>query len=407
MSRIVYRITDEYAIVARKGTANLYLEWRERGQKVSRATGCSSLDDAKRRARELILQIADIRDAEPADMTIMTALDRYWLQRGQSLPSRDMAKRAIALWREYWGEAKTIADLTVGAQEDFVAWLRGKDLADGYVRRVVGVGQTALNRAWKRGEVRQVPFIQLPQGGEAFPHRASRAQLVKLLNATMPEHVWTYILIRLCTGCRGDAARDLQPFQVEWGDKLVRLNPAGRRQTKKYRPVVPLTRALAAHLKTITGKAHYVNWHGQPVKSIKTTWRKIRKEAGLPAWFAPKVLRHTVASELRKRGVPGWEVSGLIGHKKGEAAATTGGYAKFDPAYMGKARKALDAWIADLAKDVPRLRGVSPGSVKARNRNGAKPESRAAAGLLLVGGTRIELVTPTMSRSGKINKNNT
>ena len=33
MSRIVYRITDEYAIVARKGTANLYLEWREGGQK--------------------------------------------------------------------------------------------------------------------------------------------------------------------------------------------------------------------------------------------------------------------------------------------------------------------------------------------------------------------------------------
>jgi len=48
MSRIVYRITDEYAIVARKGTANLYLEWREGGQKVGRSTGCSGLDDAKR-----------------------------------------------------------------------------------------------------------------------------------------------------------------------------------------------------------------------------------------------------------------------------------------------------------------------------------------------------------------------
>jgi len=42
------------------------------------------------------------------------------------------------------------------------------------------------------------------------------------------------------------------------------------------------------------------------------------------------------------------KVSGLIGYKRGEAAAT-GGYAKFDPAYLGKARKALDAWLADLA----------------------------------------------------------
>lgn len=48
MSRIVYRITDEYAIVARKGTANLYLEWREGGQKVGRSTGTSSTGPAER-----------------------------------------------------------------------------------------------------------------------------------------------------------------------------------------------------------------------------------------------------------------------------------------------------------------------------------------------------------------------
>ena len=398
MSHVIHRITDEYAIVARKGTTKLYLEWRERGQKVCRATGCNSLDDAKRKARELILTLADIRDAAPADTPILAVLDRYWLQRGHAIPSKDMAKRAVALWREFWGEEHTIADLTMGRQEDFTAWLHGKGYADGYVRRVVGVGQTALNRAWKRGELRQVPFVQLPKDGESFPHRASRAQLVRLLNTPMPDHIWTYILIRLGTGCRDDAARDLQPVQVQWEDKLIRLNPAGRRQTKKHRPEVPLTRMLTAHLKTIPGSAHYVNWHGKPVQSIKTTWRKIREAADLPDWFSPRVLRHTVASELRRRGVPGWEVSGLIGHTRGDAATTTGGYAKFDPSYLGKARKALDAWMADLAKDVPRLRGVSAGSVAALNRNGAKPESCAVAGFQLVGGTRIELVTPTMSR---------
>ncbi|MEW9573800.1 tyrosine-type recombinase/integrase [Rhodanobacter sp. Si-c] len=331
-------------------------------------------------------------------MPIVACIDRYWLQRGQFLPSRDTAKRSITLWREYWGDTRTITDLTAGAQEDFTTWLSSKGYSDGYVRRVIGVGQTALNRSWKRGEVRQVPFVQLPQGGEAYPHHASRAQLVTLLNTPMPKHMRTYTLIRLCTGCRGDAALDLQPFQVQWDDKLIHLNPAGRRQTKKYRPVVPLTRVLAAHLKTCSAASHYVNWCGRPVGSIRTTWRKIRKAAELPTWFAPKVLRHTVASELRRRGVPGWEVSGLIGHKRGEAAATTGGYAKYDPAYLGKARKALDAWLTDLAKDVPWLRGVSAGSVDAGNRNGAKPESRAVAGSKVVGGTRIELVTPTMSR---------
>ena len=398
MSRIVYRITDEYALVLRKGSANLYLEWREGGQKVGRSTGSSCLDDAKRRARELILQLADIRDAEPVETPIMAVIDRYYLQKGQAVASSATAKRARDLWREHFGNARTVDQLTPGAQEDFVTALRQKGYSDGYVRRVVGVGQTAMNRAWKRGELRQVPFIELPPGGEAYPHRASRAQLVALLNTPMPEHIWTYILIRLSTGCRGDAALDLQPFQIDWHDKLIRLNPEGRRQTKKYRPVVPLPRALAAHLRTVTGVAFYAGWKGKKVASIKTTWRKLRAAAGLPEWFAPKVLRHTVASELRRRGVPGWEVSGLIGHTRGEAAATTGGYAKFDPAYLGKARKAIDAWLVDLAKDVPALRGVTSGSVAARKNNGATPESRAAAGLKLVGGTGFEPVTPTMSR---------
>jgi integrase len=34
--------------------------------------------------------------------------------------------------------------------------------------------------------------------------------------------------------------------------------------------------------------------------------------------LSPKVLRHTVAEELRRRGIPDWEVSGQSGHKKGE-----------------------------------------------------------------------------------------
>lgn len=61
-------------------------------------------------------------------------------------------------------------------------------------------------------------------------------------------------------------------------------------------------------------------------------------EIGEVAGAAHKVLeesRRTVSTELRERGAPGWEVSGLVGHHKG----TTEIYAKFDPAYLGKARR--------------------------------------------------------------------
>lgn len=388
-------ITDEYALVKRKGSERWYLEWRERGQKVRRATGAISIEQARERARELILAGVEIRDAAPSSIGLLDVLDRYRLQRGDKLPSKGMVKRACALWREFWGDA-SVADTSVAQQEAFATWLRERELSEGYVRRVLGVGKAALNRAWKRGEVQQVPFVDLPPIGEGYPHYASRAQLVTLLNSAMPAHIWTYCLIRLTTGCRGDAARDLQPHQIDTSARLIRLNPPGRIQTKKYRPVVPLTDVLAAHLRTLACDTHYVHWHGQYVASIKTTWRKLRIALGLPAWFAPKVLRHTVATELRRRGVPGWEVSGLVGHHKG----TTEIYAKFDPAYLGKARKAIDAWMRDLARDVPKLRGVIAGSVPCEV-NPTIPMKPLSG---LVGAPGIEPGTPTMSRSRNLRK---
>ncbi|MNM48481.1 Tyrosine recombinase XerD [compost metagenome] len=334
----------------------------------------------------------------PQDVLLDTVLTRYLSQHGADLPSKDSAKRGAALWREWWKPSDTVADITIGRQEDFLAWMLGKGYSEGYARRILGVGKSALNRAWKRGEIAQVPFVELPPIGEAYPHYATREQVVRLLNTPMPEHIWAMLLIRLCTGCRGDAAHDLQAFQIDKRAGLIRLNPPGRKQTKKYRPVVPLLPVLDAYLERAKPSAYVVNWHGKRVASVKTTWRKIRKAAALPVWFVPKTIRHTVATWLRQRGVPAWEVSGLLGH---HAGGTTDAYAKFDPAYLGEARKALIEILADLAKDVPRLSeliGVSVGSVDPQTPSIESTESAATSRLKVVGGTGFEPVTPTMSR---------
>lgn len=346
-----YRITDEYSLVLRKGSANLYLEWREGGEKQRATTGTGELGPALQRARELILERIALPKSKPEEMLVVDVLDRYRLQHGKTLASKDVMRRAIALWRGWW-RGMNVAEVTIARQEAFAGWLREQGHAEGYVRRVLGVGKAALNRAYHRGEIERVPWIALPPITESYPHYASRDQLVSLLNAKMPAHVWTYVMIRLCTGCRGDAALDLRPDQIDWTAKLIRLNPPGRAQTKKYRATVPLPDALAAVLRAADPKPCYVHWHGKRPASIKTTWRKLRVAAGLPAWFAPKVLRHTVATELRRRGVPDWEASGLLGHRVG---GVTEIYAKFSPDYLGRARVAIDEWMADLARDVPKL----------------------------------------------------
>lgn len=294
-----------------------------------------------------------MKDQAPSDVLVSTVLTRYMHQHGRGLASKDSARRGVDLWNEFFGPAATVADVTIQRQEELMKWLAEREYSDGYVRRMLGVGKSAMNRAWKRGEIIQVPFVQLPPIGEAYPHYASRDQIVRLLNTEMPEHVWAYFLVRLCTACRGDAARDLQRCQIDANACLVHLNPAGRRQTKKYRPTVPLLLPLEAYVATMKPEAYLVHWHGRHIKSIKTTWRKLRRRALLPVWFVPKTVRHTLATWLRQRGVPAWDVAGLLGH---HAGGTTDAYAKFDPAYMGDAKQALMAILRDLATDVPKLK---------------------------------------------------
>lgn len=223
-----------------------------------------------------------MKDQAPSDVLLSTVLTRYMHQHGDALASKDSASRGADLWNEFFGPAATVADVTIPRQENFLKWLADREYSDGYVRRMLGVGKSAMNRAWKRGEITQVPFVEMPPVGEAYPHYATRNQIVRLLNADMPDHIWAYFLVRLCTACRGDAARDLQRFQIDVDAGLVQLNPAGRRQTKKYRPTVPMLPPLAAYLKTAKPEAYLVHWHGAPIKSIKTTWRKLRKRALLP-----------------------------------------------------------------------------------------------------------------------------
>jgi len=428
--RVIYRITDEYALVTRERSPFLYLEWREGGKPVRRSTGSRDLDGAKRRARELILELADIRDAQPAAALVSAVLERYYLRHGKKIPSASTIKRSVKLWSTFF-RTETVADLTPDAQRDFRRWLEDQGYSQGYVRRVIGDGKAAINRAWQDGELTSAPFIRLPAMGASYPHYARFEQLVTFLNAPMPDHLFLYCMIRLNTGCRGDAARDLQPFQVDDHAKLIDLNPAGRIQTKKFRPVVPLTAFLEAHLQARTpvrverdrsGRRRrprrddgtYVQWNGKKLSSVRRAWNEAREAAGLPLWFQPKILRHTVGTELRRRGVPGWDVSGQLGHKKGESAPTTENYAKFDPDYLAKAKAAFEAWMGELAARVPRMRDATAmpqGAERiAETRTAQTSGGRAVAGVQapvsLVGGTGFEPVTPTMSTWGRVRRIN-
>jgi len=296
---------------------------------------------------EFVTKFGRMRDQKPGETPLATILVRYWEGHANKMRSSVQAKIALALWNEHWGNA-VVSDLTVAGQEAFIAWLKDRGYKNAYVSRVLSVGRAALNRAWKRQEIASVPFVmdERDRSDQEQAPVLNMYQVFRLLTAAREQpHLFIFCMIGLNTLARPDAILDLAPPQVSRTDRLIELNPAGRRQTKKYRPVVPLTTTLAPYLQAVD-VIRYVNWFGKPVRSIKRSFAAAVKAARLPKDVTPYSLRHTMATELRRRGVPQWEVEGYLGHKA--AGRVTESYAKYSPHYLSQAVQAIDSYFAEL-----------------------------------------------------------
>ena len=88
-------------------------------------------------------------------------------------------------------------------------------------------------------------------------------------------------------------------------------------------------------------------------QGVRRGFNAVRDRAGLGKEVSPYAIRHTIAIELRKRGVPPWEVQGILGHKAG-GYGTTEIYAKYDPDYLSKSVAAIDDYMKEISLRVKR-----------------------------------------------------
>jgi integrase len=351
---------------------------------------------AKIRLAEHVTKHEPLNKVDPEGVPLEAILIRYWEEHGNAIPSAEQARFALAKWSDHFSGA-TVADLTPQVQETFIAALRANGYQPSYISRILSVGRAALMRAWKRGELTSVPFIadverDPEQEAERF-RDLSMDEVARLLRAAAATpHLLTFCMISLNTLARPDAVLDLSPAQVDVQRRLIKLNPEGRKQTKKYRPVVPISMTLLPWLERCDGP-RYVLFHGNPVASVKKSFAKAVTVAGLSD-VSPYCLRHTMATELRARGVSEWEAMGMLGHKS--AARTTERYAKFRPDYLSGAVRAIDTYFTDLRAAFGDLSDPILNLLRATSVLVPKLEIPQTLGNM-VGATGIEPVTPAMS----------
>ncbi len=344
--RPVYQVGDYW--LSQRGNVGAWCRtWYDTtAQQVRRTSfGTEDLRAAKRALDDWFAENVRPTRAQRRHYLIEKALLHYYNDHASKLPSATQARIACAhLSNHYAG--KSMATLTTKAQKGYVQARLDRGVAANTIRREVSVLKAALNHAFTNEEVESVPPIYMPPMAAKAPKGRTLTldELARVLDDRMEPHVFTFAMVMLNTCCRPDAALDLTLDRCDFDSRLVTLNPEGRAQTKKHRPTVPMTDALRVHLLSLPGP-YAVQWRGKRIRSIKTGIRRLRVRADLGPDFGAYSFRHTMGRELARRGVPDWEIKGMMGHSQG---GMTDVYAPYRPEYLGKAREAIDALFGEL-----------------------------------------------------------
>lgn len=344
----------EQWVTDRPNTTSLYRAWYDAAARKVRYASLNTpnLEEAKRQLAAYILQHEAMPKQAPAGIELEALLDRYMLQHGNGTAAARSAKAAVGMWKRHFGTGALVSDVGNESCKAMIAIWRKEGRSDGTIARYLGVGRAAFARAVRHEELTFSPVVPSVTSTAEFGHVATTEEMAAMLQAINQDHLWRYCLIRIGTACRDDAARDLGAPQVDFAHELIKLNPDGRAQTKKRRPTLKLVPTLSQALQEAGPLDRYVALHGKPQAEIRAVWHATRIRAGLPPYFLPKILRHTMATHLRAAGVPEWEAQGWIGHRSG---GTSERYAKFRPEFMAASAAATEGYFTTLAKEVPTL----------------------------------------------------
>lgn len=199
---------------------------------------------------------------------------------------------------------------------------------------------TAVGWARRGKKIEVKPDMWLPPVAERKAKHLSHAQFEKFFAAVRAPHARLYVLLGLYTMARPTAILELTWDRIDFDRGLIDLNPAGRRQTAKRRPVVTMNDELRAELERAYEArqiAHVIERGGKPVANIKKAFQAASDRCGFTV--TPYMLRHTGAVWAAEAGISMAALAQFMGHD--DDATTQKHYARFSPGYLKNVANAV------------------------------------------------------------------
>jgi integrase len=269
-----------YWISKRPGSAMWCRTWFDAAtrQTCRASLGTDDLAAAEHALAEWITRNVATDRADPRDITLARVFVRYQQRHGQHLVGAGSQRISLAMMLRHLPEGITVGELTLDAQHAAVRAMEAAGYGAGTIKRALGAAKAAVNWVWNNGELaRPVPFLKVPEG----PGRErvlSVDELAQLWSAEMPEHVRVFLALMIGTAGRPEAVLQLTRFQCDMNRGTINLNPPGRVQTKKRRPILPLAPWLRPWIDAAEG--HLVAYRGKPVKKLAGAFQTMRDGRG-------------------------------------------------------------------------------------------------------------------------------
>lgn len=251
------------------------------------------------------------------------------------IASTDRQRDAWKAMRSYWDSVHP-AMIDEPMCRAYAGQRRAGPATVRYEMSMLGV---ALNHAKATKRIPDAPTVWRPAAPDRIERALTVEQFRKFLDAVKAPHARLYVQLAIGTCARPSALLDLTWNRVDFQRGIMNLNPAGRVQTAKRRPVVPipdqaleaLTLAYAARQSEFV-----IERGGKRVASIKKAFASASERSGVHA--TPYTMRHTGACWKAEDGISMQELAQLLGHD--DDRTTSKHYARLSPTFLRGAANA-------------------------------------------------------------------
>ena len=359
-----YRVGDHWLDKRRDGRSPEIWQISEYNPKTRStiyiSTKQRNLEAAKSVIHAYVEKLRSKKSQSMDDAKIVPQLILYNEEHGQAVVNPGNIDRSLRLFigflmQDEIGVNATVGDLKPVVINRFIAWRmrphgyalpwRGRDhefksegVSGAAVQRNLNDIRAAISHAANNGRIPYLPRIpSVPKKFASAPSNLTYTidQMGAMLAYTADSPpMYRWLALMMATAMRPSAALAFDPG-LQWHEKsgLLDLHPKDWPKTKKQNPVV---QAIAPFVPILR------QWKSAPhplAQSRKKAWGNLRTALRLPPEAIPKTIRHSIATELRRRGVSIDRISAQLGHSSGNR--TTAIYARYDPEFMGNLPETL------------------------------------------------------------------